>query len=224
MYCLRYVRRRLWILYTFLHFLLLQTLRTLLLLSFLLLFLNNENIFKKAGRGGRHILLPHLENIVDMFGYFHANKNNEQMPPTEHFQTWPINFHQGGGVFNYIYLFWWILRRYIKLWHWSKQKSFLNHRLGKYFLSFPTNLNWNFGNTIIHHCIGLWIIHFGVCSVQTCDLNVDAETQCIDKLRTLYCDAFSSEIIKFACTDFRTPIYNVFERRCSNKISIRNEK
>ena len=39
--------------------------------------LNNENIFKKAGRGGRHILLPHLENIVDMFGYFHANKNNE---------------------------------------------------------------------------------------------------------------------------------------------------
>ena len=77
MYCLKYVRRLLWILYTFLHFLLLQTLRTLLLLSFLLLFLNNENIFKKAGRGGRHILLPHLENIVDMFGYFHANKNKE---------------------------------------------------------------------------------------------------------------------------------------------------
>ena len=108
------------------------------------------------------------------------------------------------------------------LWPSSKQECFLNHRLGKYFLSFPTN--WNFGNTIIHHCIGLWIIHFGEFSIQTCDLNVDAEMQCIDKLRILYCDAFSSEIIKFACTDFRTPLYNVFERRCSNKISIRNEK
>ena len=29
-------------------------------------FLNNKNIFKKAGRGGRHILIPHLENIVDI--------------------------------------------------------------------------------------------------------------------------------------------------------------
>ena len=101
------------------------------------------------------------------------------------------------------------------LWHRSKQKCFLNHSI---------ILKTYFGNTLLHHCICLWIIYFGECSVQTCDLNVDAEIQCIDKLRILYCDAFSSEIIKFACTDFRTPIHNVFERRCNNKISIRTEK